>query len=179
MTKTSKTEAPETSLTLREFCDRIGVKYRDARYVLAHGMIPDGIDEEPGRGNHRTFNYRQSFWLAIVLKLKAAGIQPKLAADMAKWAERVKGFALNLGWDWNFSPFDGKFATEKQWYMEVGDAQFVRLLTDANPSREGVMDESGWVEMNSRKRRSAASPTVIVRIDLSSLSNLLFKAARS
>ena len=179
MTKTSKTESPKTSLTLREFCDRISVKYRDARYVLAHGMIPDGIDEEPGRGNHRTFNYRHSFWLAIVLKLKAARIQPKLAADMAKWAERVKGFALNLGWDWNFSPFDGKFPTENKWYLEVGDAQLVRLLTDANPSCEGVTDESGWVQMKSGKRQGNAAPTVIVRVDLSRLSNQLYEATQS
>ena len=170
---TSHTESPEVELKLRDFCDRIGANYRDARYALAHGMVPQGICEEPGRGKHRVFNYHQAFWLAILLKLKAAGIQPKLAAEMAKWAESVKGFAVNSGWDWRFSPFDGQYATHKQWFLELGDAQLVRIMTDANPSRQGVVDVTGWVDMQSRQGQPDSKPTVIVRIDLSQLANQL------
>jgi hypothetical protein len=114
MTATSNTDSPELQLKLRALCDRIGVNYRDARYVLAHGMVPRGIDSDPGRGNHRVFNQWEAFWLAIVLKLKSAGVKPKLAAEMAGWSDRVKGLAVNLGWDRHFSPFDGQLATEKQ-----------------------------------------------------------------
>lgn len=170
---TNKTDSPELELKLCDFCDRIGVKYRDARYALAHGMVPEGIDEYPGRGNHRVFNYRQAFWLAILLKLKAAGIERSLAAEMASWAERVKGYAVNLGYDGKFSPFDGKYVTKNKWYLEVGDKKFVRILTDANPSRKGVVDISGWVHMKSGNLQQDAAPTVTVRIDLAQLSNQL------
>ena len=175
MTATSKPDSPELQLKLRGLCDRIGANYRDARYVLAHGMIPEGADEKPGRGKHRVLGNRESFWLAIVLKLKAAGIKPKLAAEMASWSERVKGYAVNSGWDWNFSPFDGQLATEKQWCLDVGDAKFVCIRTDANPSGDGLVNETGWIDMKTRKRRDDVKPTVTVRIDLSQLSSQLLR----
>jgi len=173
MTATSNTDSPELQLKLRALCDRIGVNYRDARYVLAHGMVPRGIDSDPGRGNHRVFNQWEAFWLAIVLKLKSAGVKPKLAAEMAGWSDRVKGLAVNLGWDRHFSPFDGQLATENRWYLEVGDAKFVWIRTDASPSRDQVADETGWVDMKTRKRREDVEPTVIICIDLSQLAGQL------
>ena len=179
MTATSKMESPELQLKLRAFCDRIGANYRDARYVLAHGMVPEGVKTDPGRGKHRVFGDREAFWLAILLKLKAAGIKPKLAAEMASWSERIKEFTVNSGWDWRFSPFDGRLATEKKWCLEVGDASFVRFLTTASPTRsreelvDTLVDETGWVDMNSRKLRKDVEPTVTVRIDLSLLARQL------
>ena len=173
MTATSKTDLPELQLKLRALCDRIGENYRDARYVLAHGMVPKGVKRDPGRGKHRVFNHWEAFWLAIVLKLKSAGVKPKLAAEMAGWSQRIKGLAANFGWDWRFSPFDGQLATENQWYLEVGDAKFVRILTDANPSRDELADETGWIDMRSRKRRKDVEPTVTIRINLSRLSSQL------
>ena len=173
MTATSKTESPELQLKLRAFCDRIGANYRDARYVLAHGMVPEGVKTDPGRGKHRVFGDREAFWLAILLKLKVAGIKPKLAVEMANWSERIKGFTVNSGWDWHFSPYDGQLETENRWCLEVGDASFVRILTDANPSREGLADETGWVDMKSRKRCKDVEPTVTVRIDLSLMTRQL------
>ncbi len=170
---TGNTESPEIELKLREFCSRIGANYRDARYALAHGMVPNGMRDEPGRGKHRVFNYRQAFWLAILLKLKAAGVQPRLAAEMATWSERVKGFAVNATYDWRFSPFDGKYETDQQWFLEVGDGQFVRIMTDSHPSRQGIVDVSGWVHMDAQTLRKDAKPTVIIRIDLSRLANQL------
>ena len=170
---TSNTEPPELELKLREFCNRVGANYRDARYALAHGMVPSGVRDDPGRGKHRVFNYHQAFWLAILLKLKAAGIQPKLAAEIATWGERVKGFAVHSMYDWRFSPFDGKYETDKQWFLEVGDGQFVRIMTDADPSRRGIVDVSGWVHMDAQTLRKDAKPTVIIRVDLSRLANQL------
>jgi hypothetical protein len=136
-------------------------------------MIPEGVEGEPGRGNHRSFNYRQAFWLAIVLKLKAAGIQPKRATEIARWAERIRGFAQNAVWDWTFAPFDGQYTTDRQWYLEIGDGTYVRFLSDANPSREGLGDESGWVHMQTRTLCPDAHPVVLVRLDLSQLAALL------
>ena len=149
------------------------MNYRDARYVLAHGMVPEGVKTDPGRGKHRVFGDREAFWLAIVLKLKAAGIKPKLAAEMASWSERVRGFAVISGWDALFSPFDGRLVTENQWCLEVGDAKFVRLLSDATPGHEELLDVSGWVNMKSRKLCKDVEPTVTVRIDLSRLARQL------
>lgn len=66
-------------IKLNSLCSRLGVSYRDARYALARGIIPKGIENEPGRGNHRVFDWNQAFHLAVVLKLKAAGMSTPLA----------------------------------------------------------------------------------------------------
>jgi len=160
-------------IKLSEFCRRLDVKQRDARYVLHHGVVPDGVAEEPGQGNHRTFNAEQAFWLAIVIKLKAAGLKPRQAADIADWSKRVKDFTRNLNWDWTFSPFDGALQTDQRWLIEVGDGSCVRILTDANPSRQGLHDETGWVSLSSRKKTADFIPVVIIQVNLSQLAGFL------
>ena len=55
-----------------ELCERLDVSYRDARYVLEEGILPKGVDENPGKGDHRDLTNDQAFWLAIVLLLKAS-----------------------------------------------------------------------------------------------------------
>ena len=91
-------------LKLSEFCDRIQVDEREVRYALARGIVPTGMRKTPGRGHHRQFNAHQSFWMSIVLRLKAAGIKTPLAGEIAKWSERARGYAVNLNWDRDFSP---------------------------------------------------------------------------
>lgn len=160
-------------IKLSEFCRLLDVKQRDVRYVLHHGMVPAGVAEVPGQGNHRTFNAEQAVWLAIVIKLKAAGVKPRQAAEIADWSKRVKGFTRNLNWDGTFSPFDGAFHTDQQWLIEVGDASCVRILTDANPSRRGLQDETGWVSISSRKKTEGFTPVVTIQVNLSQLADFL------
>ncbi|MFT5322185.1 MAG: hypothetical protein ACI8P0_000020 [Planctomycetaceae bacterium] len=160
-------------IKLSEFCRRLDVKQRDVRYVLHHGMVPDGVAEDPGQGNHRTFNAEQAFWLAIVIKLKAAGLKPRQAADIADWSKRVKGFTRNLNWDGTFSPFDWALHTDQQWLIEVGDGSCVRILTDANPSKIGLHDETGWVSISSRKKSKGFIPVVTIQVNLSQLAGFL------
>lgn len=155
-------------IKLRDLCDRIGVSYRDARYALARGILPEGIEAEPGRGNHRLFSPSQAMHLAVVLKLKAAGVHTPLAGQIAEWSSRLRGVAMNLGWDHRFSPFDGSYHTDHQWFIEVGDGQFVRFVTDANPSRDGL-DRSPWINMETRREAKGASPVVMILVDLSAL----------
>ena len=163
-----KTPAPiSTGMKLQELCDRIGVPYRDARYALDRGILPKGIEADPGRGRHRLFDASQAFHLAMVLKLKAAGVHTPMAGEMAQWATRIKGIAVNAGWDHQFSPFDGRLATENKWVLEVGDGRYVRFGTDANPSHQG-MDFSGWTDMSTKKAADCA-PVVTIRVDVSEL----------
>ena len=172
MTATNDTFEP---LKLSEFCDRIQVDEREVRYALARGIIPKGIRKAPGRGRHRQFDARQSFWMSLVLRLKAAGIKTPLAGEIAKWSERVKGYAVNLGWDWKFSPFDGQLRTEKKWVLEVGDAKYVRILTDACPTRTTTesLEATDWVRMTTKKIEASANPIVVVQVNLSELARLL------
>ncbi|MBI1313085.1 MerR family transcriptional regulator [bacterium] len=163
------------AIKLSELCRRLDVKQRDVRYVLQHGMVPDGVAEDPGQGNHRTFNAEQAFWLAIVIKLKAAGLKPRQAAEIADWSRRLKGLTRNLNWDWNFSPFDGALHTQQKWVIEVGDGSCVRILTDANPSRRGLQDETGWVSLSSRMQNVEFIPVVTIQVNLSQLARALTK----
>jgi len=170
MTASNATFEP---LKLSDFCDRIHVDEREVRYALARGIVPKGMRKTPGRGNHRQFDARQSFWMAIVLRLKAAGVKTPLAGEIAKWSERVKGYAVNSGWDWEFSPFDGRLRTEKSWILEVGDAKFVRIVTNANPSAVGMTDVTKWVCMATKNIDASANPIVVVAVNLSELAKLL------
>lgn len=163
---TPSDQLPE--LKLREFCDRIGCSYRDARYALDRGVVPRGIDAAPGRGNHRQFDPAQAFYLGIVIKLKAAGIKLPVATKIVQWAIKVQGIAVNLGWDWRFRPFMGEFRTEKVWILEVADG-CVRIGTDANPSRAGTMDFSPWMSMTTRRNVPIVAPVVKIQVDLSAL----------
>lgn len=154
-------------IKLGDVCRRIDVSYRDARFVLASGMIPLGLKLGPGRGHHRLFNHRQAVWMAIVLMLKAAGIKTRLAADVANWAERFKGYARDPEFDLKLSPFDGAIAAFKGWFLDVGDARCVRIMTDTDPARSGIVDISGWVNLKTKKLTKKFNPVVLVRVDLS------------
>ena len=157
---------PQGGLKLKELCQRLAVDYDQARYTLARGMLPKAIAAlEPGRGNHRVFDASQAFYLAVCLKLKEAGVNTTLAAQIADWSRKVQGISQNLGWDHEFAPFAGKFETTHQWYLDVGDARFVRLVTDANPSQEGLA-VMPWTEMATRKLCKAARPAVVFRVDI-------------
>ena len=157
---------------LQELCERLGVMYRDARYICEKGWLPVGVDPEPGRGNHRWLTPAQAVWLGIVLKLKACGVRTKRAAQIAGFAEHVKGFTRHRVWDWHFLPFDGAFAREQQWLLEVGDMQLVRFVTDGNPSKQGL-DEMQWVDMDSRRTVPDAQPIIRLRVDIAALARLL------
>lgn len=157
-----------TGMKLNELCERIAVDYDQARYTLARGLLPRAIAKaEPGRGNHRIFDTRQAFHLALCLKLKEAGVTTALAAEISDWSRKLQGVSQNLGWDSKFAPFAGQLETQHQWYLEVGDAKYARLLTDANPSKEGLHEVMPWTTMTTGKLCETARPAIMFRIDLS------------
>jgi hypothetical protein len=160
------------SFQMQELCQRLAVPYRDARYICERNWLPLGVERDPGRGNHRQLTAAQAMWLAVVLRLKVAGVKTPMAVRIAAFAERIRGMTRNLGWDWEFSPFDGALRTTKRWILEAGDMRYVRFLTDANPSKQGL-DEMTWVDMKSRKPVPQAAPVVCTRVDLSALARLL------
>jgi len=156
-----------------EFSERIGVPYRQVRYVLEEGILPKGVDADPGRGEHRDLDFAQTFWLAIVLKLKENGVKTPKAQQIADFAkEGVRGIAANLNWDYRFNPFIGQFETEFQWYVDIGDLTYVRIVTAANPSHQGLY-ELPWSQLGHHKTVEAAKPIVIIRVDLTKLAALL------
>ena len=159
-------------IRLKVLCSRLGVDYNESRYALTRGILPRGIEPEPGRGKHRWFDASQAFYLAIALKLKAAGLHTSLAADLSQWSRHVQGYSANLGWDHNFAPFAGQLHTAHQWFLDVGDGRYVRLATDANPSYDGLY-ETPWVDMKTRKECEVARPAVIFRIDIALVALLL------
>jgi hypothetical protein len=157
---------------LQDVCQCLGVSYRDARYLCEQNWLPEGVDREPGRGNHRQLTAAQAVWLGIVLKLKASGVNARMAAQVAAFAEGIRGLTCNLVWDWRFSPFDGAFDTDHRWFVEVGDMKFIRFVTDAYPSCSGL-HETEWVEMDGRRPAKDAVPFVCIRVNISALARLL------
>lgn len=159
-------------MQIGELAERLSVPYRDVRYVLEQGIVPEGVEESPGRGDHRQLSPAQGFWLAIVLALKQNGIRTPLARQIADFAQAgVRGISANLSWDPGFNPFQGMFATDHQWYVDVGDLKYLRMATTANPSRQRL-DEFPWMLIGKHKTVEVA-PVVIIRLDIRRLAELL------
>ncbi|MEX2142013.1 MAG: hypothetical protein WD894_22290 [Pirellulales bacterium] len=169
--------APKT-IQLGEICRRLDVRERDARYVLEQGHVPRGVDEAPASGNYRQFGPGPAFWLGMVLKLKAAGVQGPLAVEVADYADQaLRGITQNLSWDWAFSPAQGKFDTEHRYFLDVGDRQFVRVVTDAGPSSGGRLEEFDWHPIEKlRKPAESCRPWVVMRLDLTKIAEQLADA---
>jgi hypothetical protein len=162
----------EERLKLQAICERIGVDYDDARYTMAKGAIPKGIASEPGKGNHRVFGTRDAFMVAIILKVRAAGVSTSIAKQIAEWSTSIQMMAVDLGWDWQFAPFAGKLHSDKKWFLEIGDNQFARVITNASPSKRGY-ESTYWVEMATLRKRRTARPAVIFRVDIVRIAQLL------
>jgi len=156
-----------------ELCTRLDVPYRHVRYVMEQGILPAGVDPSPDRGHHRLLDGSQAFWLGIVLKLKASGVRTPLAGKIASYAaESVRTISQNLNWDTLFAPHQGRFRTEFQWYCDIGDLKYVRIATNANPSKQGL-DEFPWSPIGTRKSIDEVSPVVTIRLDITRLAKLL------
>jgi hypothetical protein len=160
-------------MKLGELCRRLGVEYRHARYVLEEGILPAGAEESPGRGEHRDLTAAQAFWLGIVLLLKKNGIKTSLAGAIADFAhEGVRGIGMLLGWDHGFSPFLGRFNTDYEWYLDIGDLTYVRMATTAEPSYGGKLREFPWSAIGKRRKDERATPLVTIRLDIGRLAQL-------
>ena len=157
-----------------ELAERLGAKYRDVRYVLEQGVVPAGVDESPGRGEHRDLTTAQAFWLAIVLSLKSNGVRTPLAGAIADYTRNVvQAVAQNLPWDREFDPFRGLMTTEFDWFVECGDLRYVRAVTNAIPKIGGRLDPAGWTSIATKRLVKDAAPIVIIRIDLGRLASRL------
>src|SRR5579862_6936237 len=163
------------TMQLGELCQRLGIPSRQARYVLEEKLLPRGVDPTPDRGNHRQLTPAQVFWLGIVLKLKESGIRTPLAAQIAEYARQaVRGISRGLNWDPRFLPFDGELVTEHQWFLELGDLKYIRLVTDCCPSQDGL-HEFDWTAVGQLKHIKGVMPVVVVRVDLTRLAEMLRK----
>src|SRR4051812_21388691 len=156
---------PTPPIPLGELSRRLDPPYRHARYVLEEGILPDGVEPDPERGHHRQLTPAQAFWLGIVLKLKQSAVRAPLAARIADFAkEAVRTVTQNLNWEHPFSPFDGKLETINRWYVDVGDLTYIRLVTDTNPSVQGL-HEFSWRHVDRNEAADGVVPAVIVRVD--------------
>lgn len=158
-------------IKLSELCQRIGTNYDEARYALAKGLLPPGTTAKPGRGNHRLFDADQAFTLAILLKVKAAGVSSEVAQRIAMFGRTIQGMARNLGYNPTFVPFAGQLNTSHRWELEVGDARYIRIVTDAVPS--APLERTPWSDMQTGRQDKAARPIVILQIDIAHLARLL------
>lgn len=166
--------APETiaPMQLSEFCERLQINYRAARYVLEQGLIPKGLDPHPSKGNHRLLTAGQTYWLGFLHYLKQSGVTSPVAAQIADYAaESVSTMCQQLNYDPSFSPFKGRLLTERIWSIEVGDLQVIRVKCDRDPSGRPFV--SGWSLLGKRKTIDAFEPFVTLEVNLTRLANRL------
>jgi hypothetical protein len=163
------------TIQLKDFCKLFSFEDRQVRFVLEQGFVPEGVAQHPSTGNRREFGPRQAFWLAIVLQLKNNGIKTPTASRLANAAsEGVRIVAQNLSWDWTFLPIEGWFETDHQYLLDIGDLKYIRLVTDANPSIQGLY-EFPWQPIRSRTQIFDLKPFVILRLDLTRIARVLAK----
>ena len=163
------------TIQLKDFCKLFRFEDRQARFVLEQGFVPKGVLQHPCTGNRRQFGPRQAFWLAIVLQLKKNGMKTSAAVKVADIAsEGVRLASPNLTGDWIFSPLAGWFGTDRQYYLDVGDFKYVRLVTDAKRSVTGLR-EFPWQSVRGPKQFPDFRPFVTMRLDLTYLASALAK----
>jgi len=167
---------PESpTIQLKDFCKLFSFEDRQVRFVLEQGFVPKGVAPRPSTGNRREFGPRQAFWLAIVLQLKNNGMKTPVASKIADMAsEGVRFVAQNLSWDWTFLPIEGRFETDYQYFFDIGDLKYIRLVTDANPSHEGLY-EFPWQPVTGRSQVRDFKPCVILRLDVTHVARVLAK----
>jgi DNA-binding transcriptional MerR regulator len=157
---------------LQEICSHVHIDYDGARYALARGILPPGIDPDPGRGRHRVFSQEQSLYLATALKLKEAGLTLPRIQEIVPWTRKIQEWSCNGGFEPNFAPLTGGLQTQHQWFLDIGDGRYVRLRTDANPSKRGI-EATPWTNTTSRQGAPDAKPLVIISLDIGEISRLL------
>ena len=158
---------------LKDFCKLFGFQDRQVRFVLEQGFVPQGVAQHPSTGNRREFRPLHAFWLAIVLHLKNSGMKTPAAAMVANMAsEGVRIVTQNFNWDGKFLPLEGSFETEHQYFLDIGDLKYIRLVTDANPSHDGLY-EFPWRPVKGQGKVHAYEPFVILRLDLTHIARVL------
>jgi hypothetical protein len=160
-------------MRVAELAERLQVPYRDVRYVLEQGILPRGVEESPGRGEHRELSLPQAYWLAIVLLLKQFGMRTPGAGEFADLTrDTVRWYTQNLGYEHSFQPFIGQFETEYEWYVEIGDMKYFRVVSsvDDNMNNEIVWP---WSDLTKRKIVNSPKPLVVLRLDLTRLARLM------
>src|SRR3954467_11549557 len=164
---------PKT-IKLRHFCDLFGFEQREVRFVLEQGFVPAGVERSPSTGNRREFAPASAFWLAIVVLLRRNGLKTSVAAHISDAAtDGVRFITQNLSWDHTFLPLKGWFETDYEYTLEIGDRQYMRMVTTSCPSQEGRPYEFDWATIGRRNPIKAVKPMVILRLDLTEISRVL------
>jgi hypothetical protein len=163
------------TIQLKDFCGLFGFKDRQVRFVLERGFVPKGVAHSPSTGNRREFGPAHAFWLAIAVLLKSNGLKTSAAAEIANNAsEGLRTVTQNLNWDWTFLPLEGWFETDHDYYVEIGDLKYVRLVTNACPSHDGLY-AFPWQPVRGRTQIQDLKPFVILRLDLTEIARVLSK----
>lgn len=166
-------------LQIGQLCARLGVPVRQARYLLEQGFVPKGVDPDPDRGNHRQLDPAQAFWLAVVLKLKQAGLGAPLAARIADLAEAsFRPVAAELARNPTYHPARFVSPGDARWAVEVGDLAYARTSYQTNTTISLPLDprnltRNPWTDVNTGEPRPDAHPIVVIRIDLTELAERL------
>ena len=164
------------AIQLGDFCKRLQCADREVRYILERGLVPPGVAVSPSTGNPRHFDFAQAFWLAVVIKLKQAGIKTSIAAVAADRIVRgLQSVTRGLGWDGRFLPKEGELETDHQYFFDIADAKHGRLVTDAEPSKKGLVELPWFPLQADTKVRSlkVLEPILFIRIDLSQIARLV------
>jgi hypothetical protein len=172
------------TIQLAEFCRCFHVPTRQVRYVLERGYVPEGVAKQPATGNHRQFSPRQAFWLAMVVRVKSSGIKTPLAAQIADCAlESWPNTPQAYRWDWGNSPSWDQIDTKHQYYVEIADSKYLRLVSSPSSSHESPI-ESPWYPLKNLKARwkagqphtKAFTPSVILRLNKTEIARVLKQA---
>jgi hypothetical protein len=163
------------TLRVGELCRRLDVPYRQVRYILEENILPLGVDPAPARGNHRQLTAAQAFWLSMVLKLKASCVAAPQAATIADLTQGLFHKTVDTRrYDPDFAPFAGRLRAKLNWYLEIGDLRWFRVLAEQEKPLKRVFSGvwSFWHAAFSVPEGDW-TPVVSLRLDLTRLARLL------
>jgi hypothetical protein len=164
----------QETIQVGDLCQRLHVHERQLRYLLEQSHLPLGVEPAPQRGHHRQITAAQAFWLAIVLKLKAAGVSaPRAAAIATRTQELFAKTTATQKWDPTFAPFAGRLVATHTWIVEIGDERFMRIRAEG-PGSVYLGPWQPWGPGTpERDSPGSLAPLVSLRLDLTGLARLL------
>jgi hypothetical protein len=162
-----------STIQLADFCRLFAVDDRPVRYIL-EGFVPKGVDHSPNTGNRREFGPGHADWLAILLKLKQSGLKTALAAEVANFANQaIRAATNNLNWDPRFSPATGGFDRQHQYYLAIGDFDYLQLVPMLITAKTASMNAAGGPSRGERRRLSRSGRLSFLRVDLARIAQVL------
>lgn len=108
---------------------------------------------------------------ASAQQLKECGMKAPTANMVASLTAGMFGRADVRRWDTSFAPFQGRLTSNLNWYVELGDLRYIRLVAES--ANGETVYRGDWLPLDLSRPTMDVTPIVSIRVDLTQIARLL------